>query len=104
MRAELLQAFPEFNSQRLENALTTAKRAFRRLVEELIPRRAREEAAPGERFEEWMEILRNSHASQFNLLSAAFRVMPYLDAAISHAASSVLVVEKPGDAPTGIGL
>ena len=35
----------------------------------------------------------------FNLLSAAFRVMPYLDAAISHAASSVLVVEKPGGAP-----
>jgi hypothetical protein len=91
-RAELLQAFPEFDAQRLDNALVTAKRAFRRFVEELIPRGLREEARPGERFEEWMEILRQSHASQFNLLNVAYRVMPYLDAGMSHAASTALVV------------
>jgi hypothetical protein len=53
----------------------------------------REEAVPGERFEEWMAILRESHASQFNLLHVAYRVMPYFDPEMSHAASSALVVD-----------
>jgi hypothetical protein len=92
-RAELLQAFPEFGAQRLDNALVTAKRAFRRFVEELIPRGLREVARPGERFEEWMAILRESHASQFDLLHLAYRVMPYLDAGMSHAASTALVID-----------
>ncbi|HZW33695.1 MAG TPA: hypothetical protein VFF52_23440, partial [Isosphaeraceae bacterium] len=92
-RAELLQAFPEFDAQRLDNALTTVKRAFRRFVEGLIPRGLREETGPGERFEEWMAILRESHASQFNLLHVAYRVMPYLDPEMSRAASTALVVE-----------
>ncbi len=92
-RAELLRAFPEFDAQRLDNALVTAKRAFRRFVEELIPRGLRGEARPGERFEEWMAILRESHASQFDLLHVAYRVMPYLDAGMSHAASTALVVD-----------
>src|SRR5262249_3506306 len=77
--ADRLRAFPEFDAQRLDNALTTAKRAFRRFVEGLIPRGLREETRLGERFEEWMAILRQSHASQFNLLHVAYRVMPYLD-------------------------
>ena len=92
-RAELLHAFPELDAQRLDNALTTAKRAFRRFVEGLIPRGLREEAGPGERFEEWMAILRESHASQFNLLHVAYRVMPYLDPEMSRAASTALVVD-----------
>jgi hypothetical protein len=92
-RADLLQAFPEFDAQRLDNALTTAKRAFRRFVEGLIPRGLREEARSGERFEEWMAILRESHASQFNLLHVAYRVLPYLDPQVSHAASTALVVD-----------
>jgi hypothetical protein len=92
-RADLLRAFPEFDARRLDNALTTTKRAFRRFVEGLIPRGLREEAGPGERFEEWMAILRQSHASQFNLLRVAYRVMPYLDARMSHATSTALVVE-----------
>jgi hypothetical protein len=94
-RADLLRAFPEFDARRLDNALTTIKRAFRRFVEELIPRGLREEAGPGERFEEWMAILRESNASQFNLLHVAYRVMPYLDTRMSHAASTALVVD-PG--------
>jgi hypothetical protein len=92
-RAELLQAFPEFDAQRLDNALTTAKRAFRRFVEGLITHGLREKAEPGERFVEWMAILRESHASQFNLLHVAYRVMPYLDPEMSHAASTALVVD-----------
>jgi DNA-directed RNA polymerase specialized sigma24 family protein len=92
-RAELLQAFPEFDARRLDNALTTAKRAFRRFVEGLIPRGLREEAGTGERFEEWMALLRESHASQFNLLHVAYRVMPYLAPEMSHAASTALVVD-----------
>jgi hypothetical protein len=96
-RAELLRAFPEFDAQRLDNALTTAKRAFRRFVEGLIPRGLREEAGPGEQFEEWMAILRESHASQFNLLHVAYRVMPYLDGEMSHAASTALVVDPRRD-------
>jgi hypothetical protein len=96
-RAELLQAFPEFDAQRLDNALVTAKRAFRRFVEGLIPRGLREEAAPGERFEEWMAILRESHASQFDLLHVAYRVMPYLDPEMSRARSTALVVDPRRD-------
>src|SRR5262249_3488413 len=92
-RADLLRAFPEFDAQRLDNALTTTKRAFRRFVEGLIPRGLREEAGPGERFEEWMALLRESHASQFDLLHGAYRVMPYLDSQMSHAASTALVVD-----------
>lgn len=94
-RPELLRAYPEFDAQRLDNALTTAKRAFRRFVEELIPRGLREPAGPGERFEEWMAILRGSHASQFDLLHVAYRVMPYLDPEMSHAESGALVVDAP---------
>jgi hypothetical protein len=94
-RAELLQAFPEFDSRLLDNALTTAKRAFRRLLEGLIPRGLREESRPGERFEEWMAILRESHPSQFGLLHVAYRVMPYLDLEKSHAASTALVIDTP---------
>jgi hypothetical protein len=101
-RAELLQAFPEFDAQRLDNALVTAKRAFRRFVEGLIPRGLREEVVPGERFEEWMAILRGSHASQFNLLHVAYRVLPYLDPEMSRATSTALVVDpRRGGGPAG---
>jgi hypothetical protein len=93
-RAALLQAFPDFDAQRLDNALTTDKRAFRRFVQALIPRGLREEAGPGERFEEWMAILQKSHASQFNRLHVAYRVMPYFDPEMSHAASSAMVVDR----------
>ena len=91
-RADLLRAYPEFDAQRLENALTTTKRAFRRIVEGLIPRGLRGDDGPGERFEEWMTILRESHAAQFNLLHVAYRVMPDIDPGMSHAASTALVV------------
>lgn len=97
-RAELLHDFPEFDGQRLDNALTTVKRAFRRLVEELIPRGLRGQGEPGERFQEWMEILRGSHASQFDRLHVAYRVMPYLDPGMSHARSTALIV---GARPSG---
>jgi hypothetical protein len=100
-RAELLQAFPGLEPQKLDNGLTTTKRAFRRFVEEVIPRGLRDDVRPGERFEEWMSLLRESSASQFNLLHLAYRVMPYLSPEMSRAASTALVVdpdreENPG--------
>ncbi len=93
-RAELLEAFPGLDPQRLDNGLTTTKRAFRRFVEEVIPRGLRDEARPGERFDEWMALLRQSNASQFNLLHLAYRVMPYFGPDMSQAASTALVVNQ----------
>jgi len=99
-RRELLEAFPDFDPQRLDNSLTTAKRAFRRFVEDVIPRGLRDEVRPGERFDEWMAILRDSNASQFNLLHLAYRVMPFLAADMSQTASAELLVNShPGSIP-----
>ena len=96
-RAELLEAFPGLDPQRLDNGLTTTKRAFRRFVEEVIPRGLRDDVRPGERFDEWMALLRDSSASQFNLLHLAYRVMPYLSPDMSRAASTALVVDPDRD-------
>ncbi len=92
-RAELLEAYPHLDPQRLDNGLTTAKRAFRRFVEEVIPRGLRDEVRPEERFDEWMAILRDSNASQFNLLHLAYRVMPNLPADLSQTASAAMVID-----------
>jgi DNA-directed RNA polymerase specialized sigma24 family protein len=93
-RRELLDAFPDVDPQRLDNSLTTAKRAFRRFVEDVIPRGLRDEVRPGERFDEWMAILRDSNASQFNLLHLAYRVMPFLAPDMSQTASAELLVRS----------
>jgi DNA-directed RNA polymerase specialized sigma24 family protein len=99
-RAELLEAYPGLSPQRLDNGLTTAKRAFRRFVEEVMPRGLRDEDQPAERFEEWMAILRDSNASQFNLLHLAYRVMPFLGADMSQTGSTAMVVDSnPAGAP-----
>jgi DNA-directed RNA polymerase specialized sigma24 family protein len=95
-RAELLAEFQRDDPQFLDNALTTAKRAFRRFVQELMPRWPGDDREPAERFAEWMEILRNSNASQFNLLHVAYRVIPFLGGDSSHVESAALVVyEEP---------
>ncbi len=96
-RAELLAAYPGADPQFLVNSLMTAKRAFRRFVQDVIPRGLREDVTPSERFAEWMAILRDSHSSQFNLLHLAFRVVPSISADMSEASSSVLIVD---DMPT----
>ena len=93
-RDELLAAYPGLTPQRLDNGLTTAKRAFRRFVEEVIPRGLRDEVRPGEQFEEWMAILRHSNASQFNLLHLAYRVMPFPGPDMSQTVSEALVVDS----------
>ena len=100
-RAELLEAFPNESAQDFDNALTTAKRAFRRFVQEVIPRSLRDEVSPAERFEEWMQILRNSSASQFNLLHLAYRVAPLLSEDMCQADSLMLVVNGDGRATGG---
>jgi DNA-directed RNA polymerase specialized sigma24 family protein len=99
-RDELLAAYPNLTKQQLDNGLTTAKRAFRRFVEEVMPRGLRDEDRPGERFDEWMEILRDSNASQFNLLHLAYRVMPFLAPDMSQTGSTALVVQSR---PDGVG-
>jgi hypothetical protein len=99
-RAELIDGCPGRDAQFLDNALTTAKRAFRRFVLDVIPRGLREGATPSERFAEWMTILRESSASQFNLLHVAFRVSPYLSADMSQTASEALVVNQDQDGPS----
>ena len=102
-RRELLEAFPSLDAQRLDNGLTTAKRAFRRFVEDVIPRGLRDEVPPGDRFDEWMAVLRDSNASQFNLLHVAYRVMPFLTPDMSQTASAELVVDsRPGTAAASV--
>ena len=96
-RAELLAEHPGMKPQDLDNALTTAKRAFRRLVQEVIPRSLHDGVPPDERFAEWMAILRNSNASQFNLLHVAYRVTPLLTAEMSETASLALIVNESPD-------
>ena len=96
-RAELLAEHPEMKPQDLDNALTTAKRAFRRFVQEVIPRGLHDGEPPGERFAEWMTILRESNASQFNLLHVAYRVTPLLTAEMSQTASQMLIVDDRPD-------
>jgi DNA-directed RNA polymerase specialized sigma24 family protein len=95
-RTELLQLFPGKDASFLDNSLTTAKRAFRRIILEVIPLGLRDGATPSERFGEWMEILGRSNASQFNLLQLAYRVAPLMSMDPSQANSSELVVEGRG--------
>ncbi len=59
-----------------------------------MPRGLRDEDQPAERFEEWMAILRDSNASQFNLLHLAYRVMPFLGADMSQTGSTAMVVDS----------
>jgi hypothetical protein len=91
-REELLQDYPGKDSQFIDNSLTTAKRAFRRLIEEAIPRGLRGDWDPAERFREWMEILRGSHASQFDRLHVAYRVVDPPDSKIPQAPSTALII------------
>jgi hypothetical protein len=92
-REELEAAFPGRHRRFIDNALTTARRAFRRFVQELVPRGLRDGVSSTERFEEWMEILRRSNASQFNLLHVAYRVSPHFTPEMSQAASRSMVVD-----------
>ncbi|MFO0953231.1 MAG: hypothetical protein U0835_19160 [Isosphaeraceae bacterium] len=93
-REELLKDFPGEGSQFIDNSLTTAKRAFRRFIQEVIPRGLRDGVPAAERFEEWMVILRESNASQFNLLHLAYRVTPLVTSEMSQAASLAMVVDQ----------
>jgi hypothetical protein len=93
-RAELLARYPDMQPQDINNALTTAKRAFRRIIQEVIPRGLRDGVPPAERFADWMAILRQSNASQFNLLHVAYRVTPFLTADMTQAASLALIVDE----------
>jgi DNA-directed RNA polymerase specialized sigma24 family protein len=102
-RAKLLEAFPGANSQYFDNALTTAKRAFRRFVQEIILHGPGEDATPAERFEEWMEILRTSNASQFDLLHLAYRVTPHLAPDMSQTKSATLAIIDRTDYAEGQG-
>jgi DNA-directed RNA polymerase specialized sigma24 family protein len=93
-RAELLEEFGQDDPQFLDNALTTAKRAFRRFVQDVIPRGLRDQVTPAERFDEWMAILRKSNASQFNLLHLAYRVTPFLSPDMNQIPSVALLVDE----------
>ena len=95
-RAELLRSFPGKDATFLDNSLTTAKRAFRRIILEVIPLGLRDGATPSERFAGWMEILGRSNASQFDLLQLAYRVAPFLPPDTIQAKSAELVVEGQG--------
>lgn len=91
-RDELLRDYPGKDPQFIDNSLTTAKRAFRRLIEEAIPRGLRGDWDSAERFREWMEILRGSHASQFNRLHVAYRVVDPPDSRLPQAPSVALII------------
>jgi DNA-directed RNA polymerase specialized sigma24 family protein len=92
-RAELLAMLGRDDPQALDNALTTAKRAFRRLVQEVIPQWPGENADPSSRFADWLEILRRSNASQYDLLHLAYRVTPRLDHSSQANSASMIVRE-----------
>ena len=100
-RPELLESLPGKDGQFLDNCLTTAKRSFRRIVTEVVPRGLSNGTDSNETFREWMEILRNSHASQFDLLHLAYRVSPLLHPDMSRAHSSAMIVgqEVPPQSP-----
>jgi hypothetical protein len=99
-RAELLAESGRDDPQFLDNALTTAKRAFRRFVQEVLPRWPGDDLSPSERFTDWMETLRGSSASQFDLLHVAYRVVPHLgDSGPAARSSSLVVPESPGGTP-----
>ncbi len=93
-RADLLRNFPGKDMSYLDDSLTTAKRAFRRIILDVIPLGLRNGVAPSERFVEWMEILGRANASQFDLLQLAYRVAPYMTADASQAPSDELAVER----------
>jgi DNA-directed RNA polymerase specialized sigma24 family protein len=91
-RAELIAQFGIGEPHFLDNCLTTAKRAFRRFVLEVIPPWPADDVESAGRFAEWMEALRDSNASQFDLLHLAYSVAPFLGGDASQAASAALVV------------
>jgi DNA-directed RNA polymerase specialized sigma24 family protein len=93
-REEMAARYPGAPPRFLDNCLTTAKRTFRRFIQEVVPRGLREDVPAAERFQEWMSILRDSNASQFNLLHVAYQVTPHLTADMSQAASTSLVVDQ----------
>jgi DNA-directed RNA polymerase specialized sigma24 family protein len=92
-REQLLALFPGKDPQFLDNCLTTAKRAFRRLVQEVIPYDLRKDVSSAERFRDWMEILRQSNASQYNKLHVAYRVSPLLVADASRTSFPGMVLD-----------
>jgi hypothetical protein len=98
-RAELLAESNRADPQYLTNVLVTARRAFRRFLDEIIPSWPGDGLTPAERFAEWMEILKSSNAAQFNLLSVAYRVEPFLGDA-SQAASLAMVVPGASASPS----
>jgi DNA-directed RNA polymerase specialized sigma24 family protein len=98
-RQELLEMYPGEPPKFLDNSLTTAKRAFRRIIQEVVPRGLRDGMPAAERFDDWMAILSRSSASQFNLLHVAYQVAPHLDTELSQAESLAMrIVDHPGAA------
>jgi DNA-directed RNA polymerase specialized sigma24 family protein len=92
-RAELLVDYPGKDPSFIDNSLTTAKRAFRRIIQEVIPKGLREDATPDELFGEWLEILSHSNASQFDLLHLAYRVTPFLPPEATQVVSMTMLVK-----------
>lgn len=95
-REELVRhlGFASVNS--VDSALTTAKRAFRRFVQEVVPLWPGENFGTKEHFNEWMEALRHSNASQFGLLHLAYRVEPHVEGP-AETDSMALVMPSPAD-------
>jgi DNA-directed RNA polymerase specialized sigma24 family protein len=91
-RDELLAEYPGQVETFLADSLWTAKRAFRRIIHDLLPDDPRDGLDPDERFVEWMGILRGCHASQFELLHIAYRVIPYVGPETESATSMSMVV------------
>ena len=98
-RAELLAAYPGKDMGFVDDSLTTAKRAFKRLVREVVPRGLRDDLGAEDCFREWMEILRNSHASQYDLLHVAYWVTPYVDPGMTAVPSAALRVDDLSQTP-----
>lgn len=75
-REELrLQFFPgSRDNQKIDNALTTVKRIFQRIIEDSFEAEGETSATSHELFEEWMSILKKSNASLHSALQAAYRV------------------------------
>ena len=97
-RDQLLAMFPGQDPIFLDNRMTTVKRVFRRILPALIPADPTENLTPEQRFQELLEILRDS---KHNRLWLAFLLDPTPGAEASSGSSLDLAARSSGDEGPG---
>lgn len=101
-REELrLQFFPgSRDNQKIDNALTTVKRIFQRIIEDSFEAEGENPATSQDLFEEWMSIIKKSNASLHSALQAAYRVSSPVSNSVV-ALNSIDMMSSPKDEEIG---